>query len=317
MKRIRCIGMVVLLGLGASLPLVAQQAATVFEIDPGVAILGAAGAGLSVVHGAETLYYNPAGLTRLEGISLSSFYASYLGQASYSAFALASRNWGAAVLLVGSTGIQGYDDAGNPTDALAYRNTGLVFGAGVDPSAFSFLRNFPLNLSVGARLKLLSVTIGEEKGSGFSFDLGFRTTFPDVKLGGLKLSDLGLGIAAVNLFGNLSYDAVNDDFPMDIQVGASARLLDQFGVAFDLHLGGSLHVGFTYEPIPTFALRLGLISRDGLAITAGLGVDVDGFLLDYAFVSHRLGGTHRVSLTLDFAALDVGALGRSFQRLIR
>jgi len=315
-KRTKIVVMVALLGLGLGFAGGAQQAQTVFEIEPGVGMLGAAAAGLSIVSGAETLYYNPASLSELPGISFSSFYASYLGQASYSALALTFRNWGVAALLLGSTGIQGYDDDGEPTDTLAYRNTGFLFGVGVDPSVLPFLPDFAIDMSLGARIKILTVQVGEAAGNGFSFDLGFRTVFPDMYFGGFGVSDIALGVTAVNLFGGVVYDTVNDDFPMDIQVGASARLFEMFRVALDAHLSGSLHLGAIYEPIPTFALRLGLISRGGVSVTAGLGVNVEGFLLDYAYVTHALGGTHRISLTLDFSSLDISALSRSLRRLL-
>jgi hypothetical protein len=308
--------MVALLGLGLGLAGGAQQAQTVFDIDPGVAMLGAAGAGISIVNGAETLYYNPANLSELPGISLSSFYASHLGQASYSAFALSFRNWGVAALLLSSTGIQGYDDDGNQTDALAYRNTGFLFGVGMDPSDLPFLPDFAIGMSLGARIKYMTAEVGEAAGSGFSFDLGFLSMFPDVHLGAFAISDLAVGVTVVNLFGGLSYDTVSDSYRMDIKVGGSALFAELFRVAIDLHLAGSLHVGVIYEPIPTLAVRLGLISRSGLSITAGLGVSVEGFLLDYAYVTHAVGGTHRVSLTLDFSSLDISALSRSLRRLL-
>ena len=316
MRRTEIVVVVALLSVGLGLSGGAQQAQTVFEIEPGVGMLGAAAAGLSIVSGAETLYYNPASLSELPGISFSSFYASYLGQASYSALALTFRNWGVAALLLGSTGIQGYDDDGDPTDTLAYRNTGFLFGAGVDPSVLPFLPDFAVDMSLGARIKILTVQVGEATGNGFSFDLGFRTVFPDMHFGGFGVSDIALGVTAVNLFGGVAYDTVSDDFPMDIRVGASARFAELIRAALDAHLSGSLHLGVIYEPIPTFALRLGLISRGSVSLTAGLGVNVEGFLLDYAYVTHTLGGTHRVSLTLDFSSLDISALSRSLRRLL-
>lgn len=316
MKRIKIVVMVALLGLGLGVSGRAQQAQTVFEIDPGVSMLGAAAAGVSIVDGAETIYYNPAGLSKLPGISFSSFYASFLGQADYSALALTFRNWGVAVLLLGSTGIQGYDVDGNQTDALAYRNTGIVFGAGVAPSDLPFLPEFAVDVSLGARIKLVTADVGEATGTGFSFDLGFRTVFPALHFAAFAISDIAIGVTAVNLFGSLPYDTVSDDFLMDIKFGGSARFAEVFCVAIDFHLAGSAHLGFVYEPIPTFALRLGLISRSGVSITAGLGVNVEGFEIDYAYVTNMLGGTHRVSLTLDFSSLDITALSRSLRRLL-
>jgi len=308
--------LVAILGLGIGIPAAAQQAQTVLDIEPGVSMLGAGAAGISVASGAETLYYNPATLAALPGISFSSFYASYLGLANYSALSLTFRNWGLAALLLDSGGIDGYDGEGNPTETLAYKNTGILFGVGIDPSILPFIPDMAFDFSLGARFKYVSVQIGEETGTGFSFDLGFRTTIPDRKLGPLSATDMAFGFTAVNLFGGVNYDAETDDFLMDLKLGASARLAEVFFVALDFHLGGSAQVGFVYSPVPTLDLRLGVISRGAVSLTAGVGVNVEGFLIDYAFVSHKVGGSHRVSLTLDFSSLDIAALSRNLRRIL-
>jgi len=137
-----------------------------------------------------------------------------------------------------------------------------------------------------------------------------------MQLGPLRLSDLAVGVSAVNLFGAVAYDTQNENFSMDIKIGGSARFAEVVLAALDLHLSGATHVGVVYSPVPTLNLRLGMISRDGLSLTAGVGVNVEGFLIDYAFVSDNLGGTHRVSLTLDFSSLDIRALSNLFRRIL-
>ncbi|MFC2099923.1 hypothetical protein ACFLSF_03740, partial [Candidatus Bipolaricaulota bacterium] len=279
MKRTKVILLLTLLGLGIGLSGAGQTATTVFDIEPGVTMLGAGGAGLSVANGAETLYYNPANLSELPGISFSSFYSSYVGIANYSALALTFRNWGFAALMLNSGGIQGYDAAGGQTDALSFANTGILFGVGLRPSDLSFLPDMGFDFSVGARIKYVSAAIGESNGSGFAFDLGFRTGFPDMSLGGLRVSDIAIGITAVNMFGSVTYEAESEDFKMDLKLGGSAVLFDSLLVALDMHLGGSIRVGLAYSPMPTLALRLGMISAGILNFTAGVGVNVDGILI--------------------------------------
>jgi len=300
------------LGLGAS----AENAVSVLDIAPGVGQLGAGGAGIAVVRGAETLYYNPAGLAGLPGISFSSFYASQIGGANYSAFSLALRGFAVAAELYSTGGISGYNDQGNPTSELGYSSSAYMFGFGVDPSMFSFLPKLPLSFSIGGMLKGVSTKIADVKGSGFAFDLAFRTAFPSMSLGPVAVTDAAFGVTLSNLFGGLSYDGTQDSLPMDIGLGLSARLLGVVLVAADVHLAGSLGVGVTYEPVPALALRLGILSKGEVSITAGVGLNVQGFLIDYAFVSHSVGATHRIGLTLDFSALDIGALGNSLRRIL-
>jgi len=300
------------LGLGAS----AENAVSVLDIAPGVGQLGAGGAGIAVVRGAETLYYNPAGLAGLPGISFSSFYASQMGVASYSAFSLALRGFAVAAELYSTGSIPGYDALGNPTTELGYSSSAYMFGFGVDPSMFSFLPKLPLSFSIGGMLKVVSTKIAAVAGSGFAFDLAFRMDIPPMSLGPVAVTGAAFGVTLANLFGGISYDATQDSLPMDIGLGLSARLLGVVLVAADVHLAGSLGIGVTYEPVPTLALRLGILSKGETSITAGVGLNVAGFLIDYAFVSHTVGGTHRVGLTLDFSALDIGALGGMLRRIL-
>lgn len=294
-----------------------QTLVSVFDIEPGVAQLGAGGAGLSVVGGAETIYYNGATLSQLPGISFSSFYASYLGIANYTAAALTFRNFGLAAMLFGSSGITGYDDDGNQTEtSLGYSSSAFMFAAGLDPSDLPFLPSFSFDFALGARLKALSTKVAEARGAGFSFDLGVWASLPSVSLGPVSLSDVAIAIAAENLFGVLSYDTTQESFGTNLQIGMSVRMFDVLLLAVDLRAVGGTRIGVTYNPVPTLALRLGAIAKDPASITAGLGVNVEGFQIDYAFVSHPLGGTHRVALTLDFSALDIGALSRSLRRIL-
>ncbi len=298
-------------GLGAA---AATTATTVLDIAPGVGVVGAGGAGISLISNAETLYYNPAGLASLPGISFTSFFSSYLGEANYSALALTFRNFGIGALLLNSGSVQGYDDEGQPTELLGYSSSAYIFAFGIDPSDLPFLPDLGMPMAFGAQLKAITAKIGDVGGSGFTLDIGFRMGLP---LGGFSaVSDVAIAATAVNLFGAMSYDEISDDLAMDLRVGASARIVGTITVAADLYLAGAARFGVSYSPVPTLALRLGVMSGAGTSFTAGLGVNVQGFLVDYAYVGHTLGGSHRVSLTLDFSALDISALGRSMRRFL-
>ena len=191
------------LGLGA----VGAEAVTVLDIAPGVAQIGAGGAGIAVVNGAETVYYNPAGLAGLPGISFSSFYASHMGVANYTAFSLALRGFAVAAELYNSGGIDGYDVDGNPTADIAYSSSAYMFGFSVDPTMFPFLPQMPLSFSIGGLLKGVSSKIADTSGSGFAFDLGFRMDIPPLSLGPLAISDAAFGLTLANLFGGVSIAA--------------------------------------------------------------------------------------------------------------
>jgi hypothetical protein len=314
--RTRILFSVALLCAGWGLGVAAGTATTVLDIAPGVAVLGAGGAGVSLAGGAETLYYNPAGLAELPGMSLSSFFSSHFGEASYSSLSFTFRNFGVGALLLNSGSIQGYDGNGNPTELLGYSSSAYVFGFGLSSGDLPFLRVLPADMAFGGLLKVITSKIGAVSGSGFALDLGFRTVFSVSSLGPISVSNVALGVTAVNVFGRMSYDDIDDDLAMDLRVGVSARLLERITVAADLYLGGGARLGVSFSPVTSLALRLGLLSSGALSVTAGLGVNVQGFLIDYAYVSHAVGASHRVSLTLDFSGLNLRGLGQSLRRFL-
>jgi len=298
-----------------------QIAATVLDIDPGVRALGVGGAAVSLAEGAETLYYNPAGLARLSGISLTSSYASHLGLGNYGALGLAFRNWGIGVLNFGSGDIGGYDDEGNPTGTtLSYGSTAFLIAFGLSPSQLPFLPALPFDFSVGMRFKYLTGNIGETGGSGFAVDLSYWMAFPDMRFGPIALSDLSLGVAANELLGSISFGAESESLGMGLVVGASARVAGAVLIALDLDLARQgVRLGAEYQPIPALAVRAGILARPvGMTVTLGLGMSIEGIQIDYAFASHPfLGGSHRISLAIDFTGFDLAAIGRNLRNLIR
>jgi hypothetical protein len=320
-KRLYLLALVALLGAGLCvLPGSGGEIATsVLDIDPGVQMMGVGGAAVALAEGAETLYYNPAGLSDLAGISFSSFYSSHLGAASYSAFSLTFPNWGIGFLTFNSGNIAGYDAGGNPaTETLSYGSNAILFGFGIDPKDLPFIPALPIDFSLGGRIKYLSTSIGETKGSGFSFDLAYRMIFADMHLGPVGLSDLAFGITATNLFGGVNYDAHSESMRMSLRLGGAARIAEVVLLTSDLDLAGKFHAGAEYRPIQNLAVRLGMLTQPGgISITLGLGIDVEGFLIDYAYITHPgLSGSHRVSLAIDFSSLDLRTLGTSLRRIL-
>jgi len=318
-KRINVLMMAALLLAGlVSVAGIAETSVSVLDIDPGVQVIGVGGAGTALAQGAETLYYNSAGLSALPGISFSSFYASYLGSASYTSLALTFRNWGIGMLMLNASDIAGYDADGVPGEVLGYSNNALLLGFGINPKDIPFIPALPIDFSLGARIKYLSVTNGTVTGSGFAFDLAYRMTFRDMRIGPIGLSDMALGVTANNLFGGVTYDAHGESMGMSLRIGGAMKIADVILLTSDLDLAGGFHFGAAYSPIQTLVIRAGMLTQaGGMSITLGMGLNIQGFILDYAYITHpTLPGTHRVSLSIDFSGLDLSGFGRSLRRFL-
>jgi len=295
-----------------------QAAISVLDIEPGVRALGIGGAAVALADGPETLFYNAAGLAELSGIGFTSSYTSHLGVAGYSALGLAARNWGVGLLMLNSGNIPGYDAEGDPTDNLSYGNSAVLLGFGVDPRQLPFIPKLPIDFRAGGCFKYLSVANGPTTGSGFALDLAYHMDFPDIRLGPIALGDLGLGVTATNVLGGLSYDGHNESFPMGLRLGGAARILGMVLLTTDIELARGFHLGAEYRPIEPVAVRAGMLTEAGVtSLTFGLGYFIEGFIIDYAYVSHPfLRGSHRLSLTIDFSGLNLGALASTLRRLL-
>ena len=295
-----------------------EVAITVLDVEPGVRTIGMGGAAVGFVPSMETLYHNAAGLSELPGLGFNMLYNSHLGAASYTAFGLALRNIGVGLLSLSSGSIPGYDGEGNATETLSYGSTAFLLGFGVDPSQLPFLPTLPLDFSVGGRIKGVSSRVGSVKGSGFGFDLAFQMRMGKIPAGPIDVTDVGIGLTVSNLLGSLNYGDHKESLRMDLRLGGAARVAEMVLVGADLELSGSLHLGVEVQAIEALAVRAGVLTQSGgLSLTFGAGVGLEGIAIDYAFVSHPgLGGSHRVSFTVDFVLFDLTSLGRTLGNLI-
>jgi len=157
------------------------------------------------------------------------------------------------------------------------------------------------SFAAGSRLKLLGIsTISGAGGFGFGLDGSFLLKREGLRVFGFDLEEVRAGLAVENLIG-LGLG------PPKLKAGLAARPLSELilvldlGVPFELHLGGEVEFPLP-RPLPSVALRLGSFVRGGVfSFTFGLGVTIESFQVDYAFISHpQLPGSHRLALSWHF-----------------
>ncbi len=68
--------------------------AVIFDIGMGARALGMGGAFVAIADDANAIYYNPAGLTYVEGRDVTSLYSSLLGAGNYLGAGYAQKNLG-------------------------------------------------------------------------------------------------------------------------------------------------------------------------------------------------------------------------------
>ncbi len=168
----------------------------------------------------------------------------------------------------------------------------------------------PLEIPFGLNFKVLQINLGKEHASGLGIDFGSMVRF--------SLNDLftmrNLGQFSIAVF---SQDITNTTLIWSTRHNDSIRRCWHWGIAyeqpltrFQSHLligyshtnyySASNHLGMEWEFRKIIALRAGV---DANHLATGIGLLLSFFHIDYAFESHELGFSHRISAELDFGAV--------------
>lgn len=165
----------------------------------------------------------------------------------------------------------------------------------------------PVTIPIGVNVKLLRQSLFENNGSGIGFDaggmiqFGFDDLFDDSRLG--KFS---FGLAVKDIWNTkITWNTDSrhaDKIKRSWHLGTSylqplpkisGQLL--FAYAFQKKYETIHHFGLEYLYYNRLAIRFGLADGN---FTAGIGLKVSLFKIDYAFRSHELGGTHRINTAI-------------------
>jgi hypothetical protein len=177
------------------------------------------------------------------------------------------------------------------------------------------------DIQIGGTLKFLynSVSGANRNAVGFGSDLGviWRASFLSDKQEP-NSSDISLGIMAQDFFktrliwNTTSSPSHADVIPPNLKIGIayscefpSISSDAIFSIDANTRYGLEMRYGVEYTLADLLSLRAGLQGSD---FTAGAGLNVSfakgesglSFIIDYAFLSHELGNTHRISLMTKF-----------------
>lgn len=286
------------LGAGYLEPSAGTTGAEFLTIGAGARAAGMGEAHCAKVDDASAMFWNPAGLTRLQKGSAVFMHARMIEAVSYDYAAIAR-----PVGLAGAIGmsaqylwmdrLEALDNAGNKVSDYSPNDMAITV-AGAHKFA---------GVPMGVGLKYIRSTI-MESASTLAVDVGMMKEYRDVSF----------GAAIQNLGGQLKYRNEGSSLPLNLKAGVSAFLGKNWSVAFDANLRRHNRpwaaLGAEYEQILgdglAGALRFGANTRTlesglGAVFTAGAGMRVGGLDADYAFVPYGgMRNTHRLSLTLRF-----------------
>lgn len=323
-------------GLGVPAPAGATRYAGEFlRIGVGARALGMGSAFMGLSDDGTAAYWNPAGLATLDHREITAMHAEQFGsivQYDFLSYVMPIGDPGRARQALGfslvrlgvdqipdTRGLSIIDQNGNgkfdyPEDRLVVDESNFVFDSDNDVAfLLSYAREVKPGLSVGGNFKYIRQWLGDSlRSNGFGLDAGALWVGPRGWSAGARLSDatttrilwntgtsefiapaLRVGAAKTRAFASRRHVVTA---ALDVQVGFSDERLSS-----QAHLGGvtfEFHPGLEYWIERRLALRAGMEARN---FSAGGGIRVRRFGLDYAYLDHRdLDSSHRISASYAF-----------------
>jgi hypothetical protein len=255
-----------------------------------------------------TIFWNPAGLGRLNSVQLSlshnEWFAGIRDENVGLVAPLGPGCVGAAAAYSTTSDIEIWDPTNSRGSVTSAASGYVTVGYGLAPVR---------NLNCGIAVKGLYDDLIEQTGTGVCADVGVLYR---------PLANVGIGLTGRNLGWGMKYGTENIPLPMAVRIGVSYAFIvhrSSFIVLLDanapvdnqpdFHVGGEylanqiLSVRAGYRLGPQDWRSLSLLS----GITAGLGLNLSIFSLDYAFVPYgQLGYTHRLALRTSFPSSVYG-----------
>jgi long-subunit fatty acid transport protein len=310
------------------------SAAPFLSIQQGARASAMGGAFVALASDPSALFWNPAGIARLDGIQVMFDHTLWIADIHY--------NFLAATFDIGDIGAVGVSvtasaiDQMNVTTVAEPNGTGQIFEVQDVAASAAIALNLTDNFSIGFNPKYISQSIWEASASTFAFDMGilYRTPFEGFTLGmsiqnfGPKMKMDGQSLLVLH-DGNLESSGNNGRIPATLETDEWALpLYFRVGVAWTPVLGDvhalnieadaivpsdnyqSVNLGAEYVFNGMFAIRAGykslFLDEAEESFTLGAGVQHRfvgnlGIKVDYAYQDFgRLANAQKITVGMTF-----------------
>ena len=323
-------------GFAGDFSKVGTAAAQFLKIGVGARAMGLGGSFTALANDVSTLYWNPAGITNINGFSLAVTHTEWFAEISHDfvgvVYPLSSSDAIALNVVALNTGEQEVTTVTQP------EGTGIYYDVSDLAIGLSYARTLTDRFSVGLTVKYIQQNLYNESANAFAIDIGtfLRTGFHDLIIA-MNMSNFGgsmqlegrdlITITDVNnqVSGNYNPDArlKTEPWPLPLifRVGVSMNLVggddpiiaseqNRFTLAIDgVHPNDNtekINVGSEYSRNETVFARIGYrINYDVEKWTFGAGFKMkiggQGVGFDYALIDFNdLGKISQFSLELRF-----------------
>lgn len=255
------------------------------------------GAYTAIADDASGPQYNPAGIARAQHKEAIASYIDYLEGISYGYIGYIhpfqnGSALGLALAYLDSGAIDQTDLAGSAIGTFSSTQSLLLL---------TYARTIGSKISLGTNFKVFQQKIEQEKANGYALDFGASyKLWPRFSVG-VNVQNLGPGVKFVQ---------EKDPLPLTVKAGVAYIFIeDKLTLSSDAKYQPkedskiSENVGLEYWVNQNLALRIGYDTanlsdiENFNGITAGLGFQIAGFNLHYAWMPYGiLGDTHRISV---------------------
>ncbi|PKK90070.1 MAG: hypothetical protein CVV64_11160 [Candidatus Wallbacteria bacterium HGW-Wallbacteria-1] len=268
------------------------------ETVAGARAQGMGGAFTAVADDATALYWNPAGLSQMKRHEIMFMYADKYDVTTGPAFTEQYFAYSSPATMYGTFGLH-YSKEGSDS-ILAEKRMGISYGKRVG-SRFSLgfnLNSLTLSPAINSTQRSAADPSMTEQNS-VGVDLGFLLNITDDAKIALSVKNLGAS------FGVITEHHLDTILKMGVAVNTSEKMLLAMDANFKENTDENkenkfqISAGAEYLFTPQVAFRAGFNKGD---LTAGCGFRSQDWNMDYAFLNHEIGNTHRVSFSMRFGA---------------
>ncbi|MFC2061808.1 PorV/PorQ family protein [Elusimicrobiota bacterium] len=255
----------------------------------GARSLGMGKAFVALSDDASATYWNPAGLAGLSRSELTALHTILWGGTVYDFISYVHpTDFGGTLGFSGTRlflgGFEGRDEYNRVTHTFA--DIQSAYGV-------SYGQKIMETLSIGANMKKMSHTLDDHVSGSYIVDMGTLYS---------PMENLRLGLNLQNLLA-ISHGTA-DKIPIVTRFGMNYKLLrEKLSIGADMEAsigwagGMPFHLGAEYWAMSYLAMRMGI---DPQEFNIGFGLRYEDYGLDYAYATHELGGSHRISATVSF-----------------
>lgn len=256
--------------LMASAPRVGTSCASELRIPMGARSVALNGANLASVSGSEAIYWNPAGVARLDNVEAVFSYMNYFADMKISYMAA-----GVNLNRLGNLGVSmQVMDIGDiyVTTVEAPEGTGEIINPNYFTMTGTYSKRFTDRIYFGTNLKVISERIGNMNATGVGFDIGLQYISP---------WNVSFGVCMKNIGPKMKFDGTGIEF--DAAVPYAGPNATTRKTKLDLssnQLPASMSLGFGYNFAPSESHSLNI---SGAYNNNSFAIDKLATGLEYAF----------------------------------